>query len=118
MMTDRMKALRPGRRSVCALGLAGLASGLPRYVRAAPLASDWFRYGPELAEEWTVMEVPGDPSRVILRSQMTRASGPRWRILVLYPRVSSAYDIAITTIAGIFDDKALDAELQIVNMNN
>jgi putative ABC transport system substrate-binding protein len=37
------------------------------------------------------------------------------RVLVLYPRPSSAYDVAITKILQVFESKALDAQFTIMN---
>ena len=37
------------------------------------------------------------------------------RVLVLYPRPSSAYDIAITKILQVFQSKSIDADFSVVN---
>ena len=42
-------------------------------------------------------------------------ASPQKRVMVLYPRASSAYDVSITKIFNVFEDKLLDVEVSIVN---
>ena len=81
----------------------------------APWAS-WFRVSPEVLEDWALIEVPGDPNRVQIRRHL-RVAGAKL-IVVLYPRPSSAYDIAISKILNVFDEKGIDAEFRVVNFGN
>ncbi len=43
------------------------------------------------------------------------SAGQTRKILVMYPRPSSAYDIAITKILDVFADKTLNLELTVTN---
>ena len=43
--------------------------------------------------------------------------GARKRVFVLYPRPSSAYDIAITKILHVFESKEVNAEFTVVNFD-
>ena len=42
---------------------------------------------------------------------------PRFRVMVLYPRPSSAYDVAITKILNVFSDRGIEAEFTIFNFD-
>ena len=53
--------------------------------------SKWFKYGPDIEKSWDVASDAAQPMYVSLRRK--DAAGPLKRVLVLYPRPSSAYDI-------------------------
>ena len=75
--------------------------------------SKWFKYSPEVSREWDVKGDSEKPLRVLIKSKLSQ--GPLRRVLVLYPRASSAYDIAITQILQVFSNKEINAEFLIVN---
>ena len=90
------------------------AGALP--VDAAEPASSvgtWFKIGSETSSDWLVSEQAGRPDIVHIRPRRLLSSKPLRRILVLYPRASSAYDTAITKIVNIFRDKRVDAEFTV-----
>lgn len=91
-----------------------LLSGAVSRADAAPAYADWFRYGADAARAWTVSEVPGNPLEVSI-TRSGEQTGPLRRVLVLYPRASSAYDIAITQILKLFDRKGVNAEITVKN---
>lgn len=80
-----------------------------------PFAS-WFKYDADIANAWTV---EGDASRPLeVNIKKTKAgSGPTKRIMVLYPRSSSAYDTSISVILRVFANKDINAEFSIVNFD-
>jgi putative ABC transport system substrate-binding protein len=116
-ISDTLAGLKLTRRdllaSACATGAAGL---LPQRAMATGAYAAWFKYGAELQREWEFEEVPGDPNRVKIRSRRASRPGvlPK-RLVVLYPRPSSAYDVSITKILSIFDDKDLNSEMVVIN---
>jgi putative ABC transport system substrate-binding protein len=81
---------------------------------------DWFGYGPGIDAEWKVTSDSRDANQVTIAHRIKQVGAPGYRVLVLYPRSSSAYDIAITKILEQFHNKALDAEFTVINfeMNN
>lgn len=105
------------------LRLAGLAAGfVVLALGAAPAAAGegyaaWFKYGESAAADWNFSAVPDDPMQVRVTRKKTGA-GPARRVFVLYPRPSSAYDVAITKILDVFDEKDINAEFTVVNFNN
>lgn len=58
--------------------------------------------------------VEGDPLQAMVR-RVEPGSGPLRRLLVLYPRPSPAYDVAISKILEVFSAKNLDLELLAFN---
>jgi putative ABC transport system substrate-binding protein len=54
------------------------------------------------------------PFHVTVSPKGDRSRSPK-RVLVLYPRPSSAYDIAITKILQVFRSKTIDAEFRVIN---
>jgi putative ABC transport system substrate-binding protein len=91
--------------------LALLGGSALAQERTAP---KWFRYGAEINESWRVVEDPTRPFHIMVSPKGERSGSPK-RVLVLYPRPSSAYDIAITKILQVFQSKTIDAEFAIIN---
>ena len=73
----------------------------------------WFKYSSDIDSTWNVTGDPAQPLRVTIRRK--EGEGPVKRVLVLYPRPSSAYDTAITEVLRVFGDKEINAELSVVN---
>jgi putative tryptophan/tyrosine transport system substrate-binding protein len=100
------------RRGVMACVAALLLSG-------SALAQDratakWFRYGAGVDQSWHIAEDATRPFHVTVSPKGDRSRSPK-RVLVLYPRPSSAYDIAITKILQVFRSKTIDAEFRVIN---
>jgi putative ABC transport system substrate-binding protein len=75
--------------------------------------SKWFKYSPDIEQSWNVESDAAQPMYVSLRRK--DATGSLKRILVLYPRPSSAYDIAITEILRTFAAKEINSHIEVVN---
>jgi MFS family permease len=97
-----------------ALVLTLLASS-SAHADGKPPSSKWFRYGPSIEMAWQVADVPSDPLQVAVHRKDAEKRGPARHVLVLYPRPSSAYDIAITTILDVFETKEINADMLVVN---
>ncbi len=80
--------------------------------QSAPVAK-WFRYAPSIERTWTVSTT--DPLRFEITRKTTSKGASTSRVLVLYPRASSAYDIAISKILQVFDSKDVDASVTVIN---
>jgi putative ABC transport system substrate-binding protein len=97
-----------------------ILAGLIACVLASPVSaqeppySRWFKYQPRVTADWNIVGDPADPLQVSMRAKIEH-KGPVKRVLVLYPRASSAYDIAITKILEVFDDKELNAHITAIN---
>jgi putative tryptophan/tyrosine transport system substrate-binding protein len=105
----------------------GLTAGLPGLAMAQqapafpgadrPNYWDWFKYAPSILEKWAV-DATDNPNQVEMEPLRRAASGYRKRMLLIYPRPSSAYDIAITKILNVFEDKSIDVRVTAVNFGN
>jgi putative tryptophan/tyrosine transport system substrate-binding protein len=85
---------------------------------AKPVYWDWFKYAPEVLRSWDIRETE-DVNRVELSPRRTPgANGTVRKMMLIYPRPSSAYDIAITKILGVFEEKLLDVRITVVNFRN
>ncbi|MEL7544300.1 MAG: ABC transporter substrate binding protein [Pseudomonadota bacterium] len=85
-----------------------------------PAFASWFRYRKSVTENWYVQEVEGDANKVLIRIRGNETPEgvkvePRYRVIVLYPRPSSAYDTAISTILSMFAERDIQAEVTVIN---
>src|SRR5262249_4304508 len=74
----------------------------------------WFRYGGGVDTAWDIKADPANPNKLTVRRKGEQRGTPK-RVFVLYPRPSSAYDVAITKIFHVFEMKETNAEFTIVN---
>jgi putative tryptophan/tyrosine transport system substrate-binding protein len=79
--------------------------------------SKWFRYGAGVEDAWDVLGDPTKPMQISITRKGMELRRSSQRVLVLYPRPSSAYDVAITKILQVFESKALDAQFTIINFD-
>ena len=98
-----------------ALAIMLLSSFVQQAAAETAPRGAWFDYGKSAGDAWSFAEVDGDPLRISIRRDATPQVGALRRILVLYPRPSSAYDTAITKILDVFADKDINAEFTVVN---
>lgn len=107
-------------------GLSGTAP-----VRANPLSPpatvampqqqpywDWFKFNTSLTQTWDIKGDPANPDIVFAKPARLGLAAAQKRVLVIYPRPSSAYDIAITKMLNVFEDKLLDIDITVVNFRN
>ena len=92
---------------------AALALSVNAAAASDQAFAKWFKYGADITSAWTV---EGDANRPLNVTIKPKAGvGPKKRIMVLYPRASSAYDTAISVILRVFANKEINAEFSIVN---
>ena len=77
--------------------------------------SKWFRYGAGVDQAWDVSGDPAKPMQFSITRKGMELRRSSQRVLVLYPRPSSAYDVAITKILQVFEAKGLDAQFTVMN---
>jgi len=82
---------------------------------AAPKYTDWFGYDSNVSPSWIYSEVKNDPYQVIIHRKGTMPGEADRRVFVFYPRPSSAYNTAITSILNVFDEKNINAEFTVFN---
>jgi putative tryptophan/tyrosine transport system substrate-binding protein len=103
---------------------AGLLTAAPAMAQMTPELSttrpnywDWFKYSASVLEKWAI-DATDNPNQVEMEPLRRATAGFRKRMLLIYPRPSSAYDIAITKILSVLEDKTIDARITAVNFNN
>jgi len=111
-MTSRILNQRNRRFAVLACLVANLV-GCAAQAADQPFAS-WFRYGRDLEAQWRFNADPKDPMRLSIEPRTSDQSRSK-KVLVLYPRPSSAYDIAISEVLKVFDRKEQRASFTVVN---
>ncbi len=107
------------RRGLHRLGLSLILScGALAGTAAAstePAYYDWFRPSAENQNSWLLEEVQGQPDQIRIRSRRDRGVRDPRRIVVLFPRQSSAYDAAMNKILDLFSEKKIEAEIRAIN---
>lgn len=108
------------RRSAISLCLGGALWPAARFASAGalPAYADWFGMSEDATSRWHVAGTPGNPNRIQIERRAKRSNGKGYRVFVLYPRPSSAYDVSISKILDVFDEKSIDAEFTVVNFRN
>jgi putative ABC transport system substrate-binding protein len=77
----------------------------------------WFKLFDENRADWTMQANERDPLRVDLRP--TKGAGrPAHKVLVLYPKASAAYDVAMNKLLAVFGQKRIAASFVAVNYLN
>lgn len=79
---------------------------------------NWFRYQPHIDRNWKITPDPDDALRVAVERREKSGSQRTYRVMVFYPRPSSAYDVAIVKILEHFEVNHVDADFTVVNFEN
>lgn len=78
----------------------------------------WFGIDEKALAHWSPsLPNPADDQRILLRSRFP-APGLLRRVMVIYPRKSSAYDVAMTTMLLDFASRPLNLEFLAVNFDS
>jgi putative ABC transport system substrate-binding protein len=109
---------RDVRQSLFVLACASLCFGGASRAADEPQHSNWFKYEPDVVRAWDVLATPGNPNHVKIVRKYPPATSKLRRVFVLYPRASSAYDVAISKILGVFEEKGVNAIFTVVNFEN
>jgi putative tryptophan/tyrosine transport system substrate-binding protein len=119
MTLDRRQLISAAAASAGAAALPGaaLAQIAPELTQPRPNYWDWFKYSSSVLEKWAI-DATDNPNQVEMEPLRRAAAGFRKRMLLIYPRPSSAYDIAITKILGVLEDKMIDTRITAVNFGN
>jgi putative tryptophan/tyrosine transport system substrate-binding protein len=112
-MIGTAQAWRRLARSKIIACLIALCVAAPAAAQDQPF-SGWFKYKAHVAEGWQIAEDKSKPAMVSIRPK-SRQTSPVKRVLVLYPRPSPAYDIAISKVLDIFESKELNADFTVIN---
>lgn len=104
-------------RAACILALTSIVSLWTSTADAAPVYAGWFRHSENITGAWTFQEIAGDANQVLIKSTAAKSEKPK-QVMVLYPKRSSAYDIAISKILDVFASKNMAIEFRVINFEN
>ena len=109
-----------GRNILGLLGAALLTAGLlgDSAHAAEPSYSTWFSPAEVSKRAWNFFEVEGDAYSLSIKPKRAGPEDSRRRIFVLFPRRSSAYDVAMVQILQVFEEKNINADFTLVNFDN
>ena len=111
--------IRLFKSAVAGLALvAGLAIAGAGTAGATTDYRDWFSQTDSAAIHWTASGVDGDPNRVLIQPRYLDPSAETEKVFVLYSKPSSAYEVAISKILEIFQDKRINAQFTVVNFEH
>ncbi len=96
---------------VCAALLVPQAGGAQQMAAV----TDWFRVSAETQAYWQITVIEPDYLRIEPKSTST---AKRRKVAVIYPRLSSAYDIAISTILETYQQAEQNIEIEVRNFRN
>jgi putative ABC transport system substrate-binding protein len=99
---------------VMAVVVSTAAASTPPALAMVTL-TDWFRLNTGATKEWDIVVQAGNTNVVRIKPKRLASSQPLRRIMVLYPRRSSAYDTAMSTFLNVIQDKRLNAEFTVIN---
>lgn len=109
----------PARLVVPAItSLVVAVAGLFAFANAASAATDhteWYSQTDSATVHWTASAVGGDPHRVLIQPKYLDPTAETETVFVLYSKPSSAYEVAISKILEIFQDKRINAQFTVVN---
>lgn len=74
----------------------------------------WFRLTEEVVGRWQIKVNESDANRLRLNAK-TPAEGRQFRVMVLFPKQSSAYDTAMAQILSVFEEKKLATEFELIH---
>lgn len=92
--------------------LAALPAG------TANAATDWFALDDRALQHWMLSQPDANDDRRLLIQRKVSVAGPLRRVMVIYPRKSSAYDAAMSAMLTDFADRGLSLEFLAVNFGN
>ncbi len=113
-MTMSFKTMRPMAAASLLLALL-LVAASGGSARAEPAYVTWFTPAEQSHRAWDFIEVEGDDTQVLIRKKEPDVSGPIMPVMVIFPRPSSAYDIAMNKILNVFEEKEINAEFLLYN---
>jgi hypothetical protein len=69
--------------------------------------SDWVSLSPEKEKTWTIAPFTGDGLKVAIKTKTRDDTQNIKKIMILFPKKSSAYDTALDTILTIFEEERI-----------
>lgn len=102
--------------SLC-IALMGLGASNAQTVTVE--LSDWLKPNADSLKLWQVNPDPDNTLKATITLVKPMAGNkPAKRVLILYPRASSAYDVALNRLLDVFHEREVSAQFAVVNFQN
>ena len=99
----------------CAILIAACLGSRDLRAQQMVVINPWFKVTSDTVTNWQITELSAN--HVKIEPKFTSAAKRR-RVAVIYPRLSSAYDIAISTMLETFQQVEQNVELEVRNFRN
>ena len=100
---------------ICAALLLALPAAAATDNDALRSVAAWFAVDDKVLDHWLPSAPDAADDQRILLQRNGAAAGPAQRVMVIYPRKSTAYDIAMSTMLQDFAARQLNLEILAVN---
>lgn len=102
------------------LGLPPASAKVVAYDAPGAEFREWFSLDESLLDRWTVVGDARAPDQVSISARVGLGGSalrvePQHRLMVLYPKPSSAYDQALSKILTVFESRGLTIEVTAIN---
>ncbi len=114
-MSTNLKSTRPSYVGAVVAIAACMALFAGQARAEEPGYEAWFKPSQETKQVWEFLEVTGDSRQVVVRPKSTTSGKPTRRIMVLFAKPSSAYDIAMSKMLNVFHERGIQAEFRLFN---
>jgi putative tryptophan/tyrosine transport system substrate-binding protein len=83
--------------------------------QALERVSNWFNVLDDVLQSWNMHIPEGHRDQRVVAVRADPVEGPEYKVMVIYPRKSSAYDLAISTMLEHFHRNLVNVEFVIAN---
>ena len=80
--------------------------------------SEWLKTSSETLKIWQVDIDSDNPLKADITSKKSPSGKTLKRVLILYPRASSAYDVALARLLDVFNEREVNVKLAVINFQN
>ncbi len=96
------------------------AAGFGAFVEDDAPYANWFRFKESVLKDWSISGSYSHPDKVRIKMRSSDGTGgvienAKWKLMVIYPRPSFAYDVAISKILKLFAERNIQADITVVN---
>lgn len=98
--------------------ILGVLLVLPGLCLAQPIElGSWLKLGPDAAKSWEVVDDSSVPLGAPVAAK-NQKRGNQKQVLIVFPRASSAYDVALNRLLDVFHEREISAKFTVVNFQN
>ncbi len=116
---NKLAVTKPGNATTVATQPAATVAAVSEADKAEAAKINWFQMRPEQAQNWQLLADPADKMKFTLTlKDKSQKEGNEKKLLTLFPKKSSAYDIALNTLLSDYQSNKLPVSFTAINYNN